>query len=133
MTVLEGVWTPIMSLPSRFHGDVGGTKDAYGHDPGMESLSRSPSSSIIWRRSLCACLGRRAGDDGGCPPWWSPFGGEVGGAVARNLARVGACAEELRLMGVERAYVSTLTLWVGREGVEVPSPGRCRKLVGLPL
>ena len=33
------------------------------------------------------------------------------GATACNLARVGACADELRLMGVERAEVSTL---VGR-------------------
>ena len=55
---------------------------------------------------------RKAGwDDGGCLPWWSPLGGEVEGATARSLARVGACADELRLMGVERADVSIL---VGR-------------------
>ncbi len=47
MTVFDGVWTPIMSLPSRFHGDVEGTKDAYGHDLGRESLSRSPTSDMI--------------------------------------------------------------------------------------
>jgi hypothetical protein len=28
MIVPEGVRTPIMSLPSLFHGDVGGTRDA---------------------------------------------------------------------------------------------------------
>ena len=69
MTDPDGVWTPIMSLPILFHGDVGGTNDAYGPVLGIESLSGSPSSSIIWRRSLCGRLGGRAGDDGGCPPW----------------------------------------------------------------
>ncbi len=114
----EGVCTPIMSLPSLFHGDVGGTRDGYGPSLYMESLFGSPSSSIIWRRSLCGRLGRRDGDDGGCPPWWSPLGGEVEGAAARSLARVGACAYELRLMGVERVEVSTL---VGRVGGGVGS------------
>ena len=103
-----------------FHGYVGGTRDAYGHDLGMEFLYGSPSSSIIWRRSLCGRLGGRAGNDGGCPPWLFPLGGEVGGVAARNLARVGACAEDLRLMIVERDEVSTLVGRVG--GVEVPSP-----------
>ncbi len=28
MGVPVGAWTPIMSLPMWFHGDVGGTKDA---------------------------------------------------------------------------------------------------------
>ncbi len=28
MIAPEGVWTPIMSLPSLFHGDVGGNRDA---------------------------------------------------------------------------------------------------------
>jgi len=37
----------------------------------------------------------------------------VGGVAARSLARVGACADELRLMGVERSEVFTL---VGRVG-----------------
>ena len=89
-----------MSLPSMFHGDVGGTKDAYGHDLDMESLFGSPSSSIIWRESLCGRLGGRAGDDGGRPPFRFPLGGEVRGAAALSLARVGACADEIRLMGV---------------------------------
>ena len=43
----------------------------------------------------------------------SPQGGEVGGAAARNLTRVGGCADELRLMVVERSEVSIL---VGRVG-----------------
>jgi hypothetical protein len=42
-----GVWTPIMSLPKRFHGDVGGTRDVYGSGLGMESRFGSPSSSMI--------------------------------------------------------------------------------------
>ncbi len=44
MTVPDGVWTPIMPPSMRFHGDIGGNKDAYGTDLGMESLSGSPSS-----------------------------------------------------------------------------------------
>ncbi len=40
----DGVWTPIMSLPTLFHGDVGETRDIYGPDLGMESLPGSPSS-----------------------------------------------------------------------------------------
>jgi hypothetical protein len=84
----------------------------------MESLSGSPSSRIIGRRSLCGRLGRRAGDDGGCLSWWSPLGGEVGSVAPCSLARVGACADELRLVGVERAEVSAL---VGRVGGGVDS------------
>ncbi len=129
MTNSDGVWTPIMYLPIMFHGDVGETRDTYGPDLGMETLSRSPSSRIIWRRSLCGRLGGRAEDDGGCPPCWCPLGGEVGRTSALNLKRVGACADELRLMGVERAEVPTI---VGRAGgVGVPSPGKCREPVGL--
>jgi hypothetical protein len=94
-----------MSLPSRFHGDVEGTRDAYGFDLG--------SSSMIWRRSLCARLVGRAGEDGGCPPIRPPLGGE-GGATALSLARVGACADQLRLMGVERDEVPTEVGKAGR-------------------
>ncbi len=47
-------------------------------------------------------LAGRASDDGGCPPFRLPLGGEGGDAVAFSLVRVGACADELRLMGVER-------------------------------
>ncbi len=100
-----GVWTPIMSLPRRFHGDMVGTRDAYGPNLSRDALSGSPSSSMIWMRSLCASLFGRAGEDGGCPPIRAPFGGE--GAAALILARVGACADELRLMGVERGEVHT--------------------------
>ena len=102
-----------MSLPILFHGDVGGTKDAYSHDLGMESLFGSPSSNIIWRRLLCGRLGGQAGDDGGCMSCRLPLGGEVGSATARNLMRVGECADVLRLMGGERDEVSTLA---GRAG-----------------
>ena len=65
MTVPYGVWTPIMSLPSRFHGNVGGTRNAYDPDMGMESLFGSPSSNMICRRSLFVRLDGRAGEDGG--------------------------------------------------------------------
>jgi hypothetical protein len=109
----DGVWTPIMSLPTLFHGDVGGTRDTYSHDLGMESLSGSPSSRIIWRKSLCGRLSGRAGDKGGCPLCWCPLGREVGRAAEFNLVRVGACADELRLLGVERDGVPTI---VGRAG-----------------
>ena len=78
-------------------------------------MSGSPFSSIIWKRSVCGRLGRRDGDDGGCPSRWSSLRGEVDGVAARSLVRVGACADELRLIGVGRAEVYTL---VGRvEGV----------------
>ncbi len=78
MIVPDGVWTPIMSLPNRFHGDVGGANDVYGPNLGREPLyvSGSPSSSMIWRRSLCPRLFGRVGKDGGCPPIRPPLGGE---------------------------------------------------------
>jgi hypothetical protein len=69
---------------------------------GMESLSGSPSSRMIWKRSLCVRLDGRAGEDVGCSPLLPPFGGEKGGAVVRSLARVGACADEVSFMGVKR-------------------------------
>ncbi len=75
MTDPNGVWTPIMSLPIIFHGDVGGTSDTYGPDLGTESMSGFPSSIIIWRGSLCGHLSGRAGDDGMCPPCWCPSQG----------------------------------------------------------
>jgi len=118
-----------MSLPIMFHRNVGGTRDAYGLDLGMESLSRSPSSIIIWRRSLCGRLGRRGGDDERFPSRWSSLRGEVSGVAARSLMRVGAYADELRLMGVLRAKAFTL---IGRVGGRlVPSLGSRQGPVGL--
>jgi hypothetical protein len=96
----DGVWTPIMFLPERFHGDVGGTRDVYEPGLGMESRSGSPSSNMIWRKASC---GRRVGrgrEEGGCPPLRLPLVGEVGGAATLRFVRVGACADELCLMGV---------------------------------
>ena len=87
----------------------------------MESLSGSPSSIIIWRRSLCGRLGQRAGNDGGFPSRWSPLRVGVEGATACDLMRVGAFAAELRLMGVVRAEAFTL---VGRVGGGVGSLSR---------
>ena len=52
---------------------------------------------------------KRDGEDGGDHPRWPPLGGEGGGggglAATRILVRVGACAEELRLIGVAREEV----------------------------
>ncbi len=101
-----GVWTLIMSLPKRFHGDVGGTWDVNGSCLGMESLSGSPSSNIICRETSCGRRLGRGGEEGVCPPFPSPLGGVVGGAVAFRFVRVGACAYELRLMEVGRSRVS---------------------------
>ncbi len=42
-----------------------------------------------------------------------PLKGEVGGATACDSVRVGACADELRLMGVERTDLFTLVRRVG--------------------
>ena len=50
---------------------------------------------------------------GGCPLFRFPLGGEVGGVAALSLVRVGACADELRLMGVDRDELPTR---VGRSG-----------------
>ena len=84
MSVPDGVWTPIISPPSRFHGDVGGgAMDAYGQDMGRESLFGSPSSSMIWRRSLRYRLVGRVGYDGGCPLF--RFSLEEEGGVPRLL------------------------------------------------
>ena len=43
-----------------------------------------------------------------------PSEGRGAGATACSLVRVGACADELRLMGVERAEAFTLVGMVGR-------------------
>ena len=50
-------------------------------------------------------LDGRAGEDVGYSPLMPLFGGEEEGAVARSLVRVGACADELRFMGVDRSGV----------------------------
>jgi hypothetical protein len=99
---LIGVWTMIMSLPKRFHGDVGGTRDVYGSGLGMDFRSRSPSFSMIGGKSSCERREGRGGEEGGCLPFRLPLVGDVGGAATLRFVRVGACADELRLMGVER-------------------------------
>ena len=73
-----GLWTPIISVPSVFHGDVGGTSEMYGPAWGMESLSGSPSSVMIWRRSVCVRRGGLAGEDG----WGRRCAGACGGGVS---------------------------------------------------
>jgi hypothetical protein len=126
MTVPDGVCTPIISMSRRFHGDVGETNVAYGPCLGMESLSGSPSPSIYWRRSLRVRLVGRTGEDTGCSPFRLPLGGEEGGAAALILARVGTCADELRLKDTTGG-VRCLPTWVRQVGLKVPSPGNHRE------
>ena len=99
MTAPVGVCIPIMGLPKLFQGEDGGTRAAYGPALGIESLSGSPSSKTIWRRSECGLLAGRAGDEGGIRLRGASLGGDAG-HTAGVLGRVGACADELRLMGV---------------------------------
>jgi hypothetical protein len=44
---------PNRAFARAFHGEVGGTKKVHGPGLGIESLSGSPSTVIIWRR-CCA-------------------------------------------------------------------------------
>jgi len=97
--------SPIMFLPILFHGDVGGTREVYVMGLGKESLSGSASSVMMRRRSLWTRLAGRASEEGGVRPLRSPPRGDGDGFVARILARVFACADELRLMEVEREEV----------------------------
>ena len=55
----------------------------------------------------------RASDEGGCPPFQLSLEEEGMGAANLSLARIGACADELRFMGVEREEVPAE---VGRAG-----------------
>ena len=80
------LWTPIMSVPSVFHGDVGGMRDTYGPSRGMESLSGSPSSVMIWSRFVCTRRGGLAGEEGG---FCRRLGGCGGGVIAPLLLWVG--------------------------------------------
>jgi len=102
MTAPVGVWSPIMCLPMVFQGEEDGTREAYGLNLGIESLSGSPSSRTIWRRSECGLLVGHASDEGGTRLRGASLGGDDG-HTASVLARVGACADELRLMGVNLA------------------------------
>jgi hypothetical protein len=78
MTAPDRVCTTIMSLPRRIHIDVGETSVAYGLDQGREFMFGSPSFGNIRRRSLCVRLVGQAGEDGGCPQFRLPLGGEEG-------------------------------------------------------
>jgi hypothetical protein len=51
---------------------------------------------------MCDRRGGRAGEEGVTRPRAPPRGFRGGGLKARLLLRVGACADELRLMGVGR-------------------------------
>jgi len=51
---------------------------------------------------MCWRLTGRAGDDGGARVECTPLGGGDDGPTARSFVRVGACTDELRLMGVTR-------------------------------
>ena len=96
-----GVCSPIIALPVGFHGESGGTREAYGPCMGKESLSGSPSSSTMCRRSVCGRRGQRAGDVGRALVGCVVPGGGDSGRFAFIFVRVGACADELRLMGVK--------------------------------
>ena len=106
-----GVCSPIIALPVGFHGESGGTREAYGPCLCKESLSGSPSSITMCRRSVCGRLGRRAGDVGSVLVGWLASGGGDIGRFALGFVRVGACADELRLMGV------TLAVYVAARGM----------------
>ena len=95
-----GVCSPIISLLVVFHGEKGGTREAYGPVLGKESLSGSPSSSTMCKSSECGRRGRRAGDVGRALVSCIASGGGDDGLGALCFVRVGACADELRLMGV---------------------------------
>ena len=97
-----GVCSPIIALVVGFHGEKGGARKAYGPGLGRESLYGSPSSSTMCRSSECGRLGRRAGDVGGALMSCVASGGGDVGLGVRLFVRVGACADELRLMGVVR-------------------------------
>ena len=92
-----------MCLQMLFQGDEGGNMEAYGPGLGRESLSGSPSSKTMCWSSECARLVGRDGDDWGGRFGGVPRGGGDAGQSARIFMRVGACANELRLLGVTRA------------------------------
>ncbi len=94
-----------MFLPMLFHGEEGGTREAYGPVLGMESLSESTSSFIMRRRSDCARRAGRAREEGGACRVVCSLLGEGAWFEARVFVRVGACDNELRLMRVERAVL----------------------------
>ena len=54
----------------------------------------------MWRRSEYGRLVSRAGDDGGAHDGCAPLGGSDDAPIALSFMRVGASADELRLMGV---------------------------------
>ena len=56
----------------------------------------------MWRRSECGRLVGRDGDDGEALVGCIPLGGGDARQTARSFVRAGACAGELRLMGVTR-------------------------------
>ena len=56
----------------------------------------------MWRRSEYGRFGGRVGDDGGAHDGCAPPGGSDDESIALGFMRVGACADELRLMGVTR-------------------------------
>jgi hypothetical protein len=87
------------------------------------------SLTIIWRRcEWVRRLGRDGEDRGARPRLVTPFvDGDEG--VARILVRVGACADELRLMGVMREEV--LASW-GNTGEGWGSDARNTSSVSVP-
>jgi len=61
IAALVGMCAPIVPLPIVFHGEVGGTKEAYGLSRGTESLFGSSSAVAIKRSPLCVRRGCQTG------------------------------------------------------------------------
>ena len=114
-----------MFVPRVFHGDVGGTREAYGPSPGRESLSGSPSSVKIWSRSVCARRCGRAGEEG-CRLLWVGCGG---GVRDLRFLRVGVCVVFRWIPGVGSEGPSRLG---GGPGVTVFSVRRKASSASLP-
>ena len=102
ITVPVGVCTPIICLPVVFHGEEGGTREAYGNCLGMESLSGSPSSNTMWRRSECGRREGRAGEVGGRGGGGPFIGWRDSWPPAWSFVRDGSCAVGTLLDGVAR-------------------------------
>jgi len=87
----------IVSVPIVIQGDDVGTSETYDPSRGVESLSGSPSSLIIWSRTVCAWRGGLADDDGGWCRWAGGSGGGVGNLL---LVRDDTCSFRLCVVEV---------------------------------
>ncbi len=65
MAVPLELWTPGMSVLNILHGDDVGTSETKDPSRGMESLSGTTSSVMIWSSYVCARRGGLADENGG--------------------------------------------------------------------